>query len=158
MAQAVLSIRMDEQTKKEFARFCEEVGMSVSTAVNLFARQSLRERKIPFEISLANAPSQVLDRAIIASSVAKSATGFSAISSVTLFGSYARGEANPKSDIDLRITYDPEGRFSIMNLAAFVDEIERSTGKSVDVVSTHNIENEELANAIEREGVLLYER
>lgn len=158
MAQAVLSIRMDEQTKKEFARFCEEVGMSVSTAVNLFARQSLRERKIPFEISLANAPSQVLDRANIIASVAKAVAKFPAINAVTLFGSYARGDANPQSDIDLRINYDPEERFSIMNLAAFVDEIERSTGKSVDVVSTRDIGNSELANAIEREGVLLYER
>lgn len=158
MAQAVLSIRMDEQTKKEFARFCEEVGMSVSTAVNLFARQSLRERKIPFEISLANAPSQVLDRANIIASVAKAVAKFPAINAVTLFGSYARGDANPQSDIDLRINYDPEERFSIMNLAAFVDEIERSTGKSVDVVSVRDIEDSELANAIEREGVLLYER
>ena len=158
MAQAVLSIRMDEQTKKEFARFCEELGMSVSTAVNLFARQSLRERKIPFEIALVSAPSQVLDRATIVSAVEKAAARFPAISAVTLVGSYARGEANSESDIDLRVIYDPEGRFSIMNLAAFVDEIERSTGKSVDVVSARDIENSDLANAIEREGVLLYER
>ena len=52
MAQSVLSVRMDEKTKREFAGFCEEAGMSVSTAINLFARQTLRDRKIPFAISL----------------------------------------------------------------------------------------------------------
>ena len=45
MAQSVLSVRMDEKTKREFAGFCEEAGMSVSTAINLFARQTLRDRK-----------------------------------------------------------------------------------------------------------------
>ena len=29
MAQSVLSVRMDEKTKREFAGFCEEAGMSV---------------------------------------------------------------------------------------------------------------------------------
>ena len=41
MAQSVLSVRMDEKTKREFAGFCEEAGMSVSTAINLFARQTV---------------------------------------------------------------------------------------------------------------------
>lgn len=158
MAQAVLSVRMDEQTKKNFALFCEEAGMSVSTAINLFARQTLRERKIPFEISLPEAKGGVLDRRRISAVVEKAARRSPALDSVILFGSYARGDATAESDIDLRITYDADGRFTIMNLAAFSGEIERETGKSVDVVSARAIEDKELADAIAREGVLLYER
>ncbi len=51
MAQATFSVRMDEGLKKQFDSLCQEFGMSVSTAINVFARAVVRERKIPFEIS-----------------------------------------------------------------------------------------------------------
>ncbi len=56
MAQATLSIRMDENVKKQFDAFCSEVGMNTSVAVNLFAKAVLRERKIPFEIAAIDDP------------------------------------------------------------------------------------------------------
>jgi DNA-damage-inducible protein J len=56
MAQATLSIRMDETVKKQFDAFCSEVGMNTSVAVNLFAKAVLRERKIPFEIAAIDDP------------------------------------------------------------------------------------------------------
>ena len=51
MAQTTLSIRMDENIKKQFDAFCSEVGMNTSVAINLFVKAVLRERKIPFEIA-----------------------------------------------------------------------------------------------------------
>ncbi len=51
MAQSTLSVRMDEDTKKQFDAFCTEVGMNPSVAINLFVKATLRERKIPFEIA-----------------------------------------------------------------------------------------------------------
>lgn len=53
MSQTTVSIRMDENVKKEFEEFCAQVGMNVSVAVNLFAKAVIRERRIPFEIVLA---------------------------------------------------------------------------------------------------------
>ena len=52
MAQTTLSVRMDEQVKKQFDEFCNEVGLNASVAVNIFAKAVLRERRIPFEISV----------------------------------------------------------------------------------------------------------
>lgn len=52
MAQTTLSVRMDEQVKKQFDEFCNEVGLNASVAVNMFAKAVLRERRIPFEISV----------------------------------------------------------------------------------------------------------
>lgn len=40
MAQSVLSVRMDSETRVAFVAFCEEARVSVSTAINLFARQA----------------------------------------------------------------------------------------------------------------------
>lgn len=51
MPQTTLSVRMDEETKKQFDAFCEAVGMNASVAVNIFAKAVLREKRIPFEIS-----------------------------------------------------------------------------------------------------------
>ena len=41
---------MDENLKKQFDILCSEFGMNATTAVNVFARAVVRERKIPFEI------------------------------------------------------------------------------------------------------------
>jgi addiction module RelB/DinJ family antitoxin len=41
---------MDESLKKQFDNLCTDFGMSASTAINVFARAVVRERKIPFEI------------------------------------------------------------------------------------------------------------
>ncbi len=51
MAQATFSVRMDESLKKKFDKLCQEFGMNASTAINVFARAVVRERRIPFEIA-----------------------------------------------------------------------------------------------------------
>ena len=51
MAQATFSVRMDENLKQQFDSLCADFGMTASTAINVFARAVVRERKIPFEIS-----------------------------------------------------------------------------------------------------------
>ena len=51
MAQTTFSVRMDEVLKKQFDGLCQEFGMNASTAINVFARAVVRQRKIPFEIS-----------------------------------------------------------------------------------------------------------
>lgn len=48
---ATLSIRMDDETKIAFESFCESVGLTISAAVNMFAKITVRENRIPFEIA-----------------------------------------------------------------------------------------------------------
>ena len=50
MAQTAFSIRMDDALKRDFSQFCENIGMTMSTAFVIFAKAALRNRKIPFEI------------------------------------------------------------------------------------------------------------
>lgn len=45
-----LNVRVNADDKKGFEQFCNNVGMNVSTAVNLFIKTVLREQKLPFEI------------------------------------------------------------------------------------------------------------
>ena len=48
---ATFSVRMDATLKKQFDALCQEFGMNTSTAINVFAKAVVRQRKIPFEIS-----------------------------------------------------------------------------------------------------------
>lgn len=51
MAQMVtFSVRMEENLKAQFETLCNEFGMNMSVAFNVFARAVVRERRIPFEI------------------------------------------------------------------------------------------------------------
>ena len=54
MSQSTYSIRMDSNLKKEFDSICEDFGMSSTTAINIFAKAVVRERRIPFEIRSEN--------------------------------------------------------------------------------------------------------
>lgn len=51
MPQVAFSVRMDSDLKQEFDSLCEEFGMSMATAINIFARTVVREGRIPFEVS-----------------------------------------------------------------------------------------------------------
>ena len=51
MAQATFSVRMDESLKKQFDTLCSQFGMNASTAINIFARAVVYQRRIPFDIS-----------------------------------------------------------------------------------------------------------
>ena len=52
MAETNINIQMDAQLKKQFETFCSGVGLSMSAAINVFAKTTVRQQKIPFEISL----------------------------------------------------------------------------------------------------------
>ena len=50
MASTNINIRMDSDLKKQFEAFCSDMGMTMSTAFNIFAKKAVREYRIPFEI------------------------------------------------------------------------------------------------------------
>ena len=161
MSASVLSVRVDAAIKESFAELCEELGMTSSVAVNMFMRQMLRERSLPFVPSLSadrkEEKTGVLTIEEIKTAVVSAARSRKAIQSVTLFGSYARCVAHADSDIDLRIELDPTMTFGLFALSSFGEEIKEATGKNVDVVSSEQL-REDIALAIAKEGVVLYVR
>ena len=50
MSQTMLSVRVDLDDKKAFESFCDNMGINVSTAINMYIKAVLRENRIPFEI------------------------------------------------------------------------------------------------------------
>lgn len=52
MGQTVINIRMDEDLKKQVEYLFNEFGMNMTTAFTIFAKAVVREKRIPFEISV----------------------------------------------------------------------------------------------------------
>ncbi len=50
MSQSMLSVRIESSDKKRFEAFCEQTGMNVSVAINMFVKNVIREQKLPFEV------------------------------------------------------------------------------------------------------------
>ncbi|MCH3909316.1 MAG: type II toxin-antitoxin system RelB/DinJ family antitoxin [Bacilli bacterium] len=45
-----ITVRLDPETKRQAQELFDDLGISLSSAVNLFLKQAIREGKIPFEI------------------------------------------------------------------------------------------------------------
>ena len=58
-----VTVRMDPKVKAQADELYASLGMDMSTAVNMFVRQCLRERQLPFQPSL-NVPNQATIQAI----------------------------------------------------------------------------------------------
>ena len=51
MAQTNINIRIDSFTKQKANELFENLGMNMSTAINIFLKQCIRVNGIPFEVS-----------------------------------------------------------------------------------------------------------
>ena len=75
------------------------------------------------------------------------------IARVYLFGSFARGEQSPDSDIDLRI--DKGALKGLFALGGFYEEVSSALGMKVDVLTTGSLDRDFL-DSIKEDEVLLY--
>ena len=51
MGTSLLNVRLDTELKKNAETLFSDLGLSMSTAINLFLRQSVRNQAIPFRIA-----------------------------------------------------------------------------------------------------------
>ena len=63
MAKVSTNVSIDADIKKQAQELFAELGMDLSTAINIFSRQALRQHAIPFEIT-AEIPNDETKRAI----------------------------------------------------------------------------------------------
>ena len=66
-----ISIRMDSELKAQADALFNELGMNLSTAFNIFVRQSLREGGIPFEVRLEHPNKETIAAMLEAERIAK---------------------------------------------------------------------------------------
>lgn len=51
MGSVNVTVRMDEETKEDFEIFCQNVGINITTAFNMFVKATLRTRELPFIVT-----------------------------------------------------------------------------------------------------------
>jgi predicted nucleotidyltransferase len=77
--------------------------------------------------------------------------------SAVLFGSYARGEATDKSDVDIVI--DSKGELLDFNFYGVLENAVVALGKDIDMIEISEIRSgSAILEDIRKDGVLLYER
>lgn len=80
-----------------------------------------------------------------------------AVYEAILFGSYAKGNANSKSDIDIVI--DSKGELLNINFYGLLNEIVEKLKKKIDLLEITEIKKDSaIYQEIQREGVVLYAR
>jgi predicted nucleotidyltransferase len=56
------------------------------------------------------------------------------ITKLSLFGSFARGDNQPESDVDILVAFEPDSTVTLLTLGALLNELESILGRRVDVV------------------------
>lgn len=73
-----------------------------------------------------------------------------------LFGSFARGEETPLSDVDLLVQYDEDG-ISLLKHAAMICELEKILNRPVDIVEEGTL-RPRIRERVNDDRKLIYER
>ena len=81
------------------------------------------------------------------------------VNRISVFGSFARGDATPESDIDLLIALKPADARPVLGLFKFIEleqTLTKKLGCEVDLVTEEEL-NPRRRQSIERDRVVLYE-
>ncbi len=71
MATTTINVRVDEDLKRRVESIYSELGMNLSTAINVFLRASVRYDGIPFDMRLENPNSETIAAMLEAERIAK---------------------------------------------------------------------------------------
>ncbi|GHV54613.1 hypothetical protein FACS1894216_15000 [Synergistales bacterium] len=61
MAQTNINIRVDDDVKLKSSNICDELGLTMTAAFNVFVKTVVRKRSIPFELSCDESPESIRD-------------------------------------------------------------------------------------------------
>ena len=74
-----------------------------------------------------------------------------------IFGSYARGEQTPESDIDILILPDKSQHFSLFTLSEMYEDLKELLNREVDLITEGGLMPFARESA-DRDKILIYER
>ena len=80
-----------------------------------------------------------------------------AITKAWVFGSFARGEETPESDLDLLVDYDKDAQVSLLDLVRYKLDLEASIHREVDLIPNGSLKPFAVESA-NRDKYLIYER
>lgn len=149
--ETTVSARMDVDLKKKAEEIFKHLGITHSVAINTLYSQIVLQQGLPFDVRV---PARIARHTIpeIKQVVLPLAKEYG-LKRVYLFGSYARGAATEKSDIDLHVDLGSAKGFA---LGGFQHNVQEALSTDVDIVTTKSL-SPKFRNKIAKEEILLYE-
>lgn len=74
-----------------------------------------------------------------------------------IFGSFARGEENENSDLDILVSYSPGTRLGIFGILQLTEKLENIVGRKVDLVEQGTLYNR-VQKEVNSQKIMVYER
>ena len=153
-------IRIDSDIKKEFQKLVYEKGYTSSLIINAFIYDVVEKNKIPNSVLSKLKPVKSKNEITIPiikkclKEILDNCEKNEDIKKVYLFGSYARGEENFTSDIDIRM--EVEGKINYFDLVEISDLLEQKLGKKIDLITSSNLEPM-FYEEIKKDEICIYE-
>ena len=171
--ESFLQIRVDKELKDSASQIFESIGLDLSSAIRMFLKQTVNKKTLPFDLNSKDITKEEIVRLLeeythtskepiysfdelitILKNEFPKLSSFKKIQQAYLFGSYARGEANTNSDIDIRVKLTKEG--NIFDLSHIQYELEKVLKKKVDIICPND--NDEFLKLIRKEEIMIYEK
>jgi predicted nucleotidyltransferase len=73
-----------------------------------------------------------------------------------IFGSAARNQLRPDSDVDVMVTFKPDSRVSLWDFVTMKDELSGLFGRPVDMIEDGAVRNPLRKKSIERDLTVVY--
>lgn len=74
-----------------------------------------------------------------------------------IFGSFARGDETPLSDVDILVQFDDKARISLFKHAAMICDLEKILDRDVDLVEDGKL-RPRIRESVNQDKKLIYER
>jgi uncharacterized protein len=100
---------------------------------------------------------RTMDRQTVINRLSRNKRGLQALGlkQLSLFGSIARGEAGPASDVDLAVTLDESAGIDLFRFAAISDQVSRLLGLPIDMI-IEPARNPRMQAQIDRDRLRVY--
>jgi len=155
-------IRVDENLKNNITRIAKENGFKITDLITASLRDIERRNRIPIYLN-GFLPQSSKNKKISIAMIKKcleeaiNKNGKGLVQKAYVFGSFARGDEDFKSDIDIRLV--PDEGLSMFDVNNIRDELISSLNKDVDLlcVSTEKLDPD-FYEIIKKEEICIYER
>ena len=141
MKSKLIHIKTDTATKNQAQKVAQDLGFALSTLINAYLKQLIKNRVVHFTVD--KQVVTVQDRILTLSEIKRKTLPVlraRKVKRASIFGSYARGEARPDSDVDILVEL-PKG-LSLWDVIGIKRELAEALHKDVDLIEYGHIRPE----------------
>lgn len=162
---AIISVRVKKSVKERAEKILNDNGFSLSNAINVYLTQIAKQGYPLLEMRREMRKNEPIDNTLFFEEIQKGVNEVvqneapyrDKIMKILLFGSYAKNQATPKSDVDLHVVSN--GEMSLSELIDFETKLKKKLGKDIDTVGSSTIaQDDPFIDKIRDSEITLYEQ